>query len=67
MNRDGQRWISSAVVDGQHVIRMMIISYLSEQRHLEGLQTAFAGSSFSTRCEDHGRLNKHTFLPNARD
>jgi glutamate/tyrosine decarboxylase-like PLP-dependent enzyme len=40
VNRDGQRWISSAMVNGQHVIRMMIISYLSEQRHLKDLQDA---------------------------
>jgi glutamate/tyrosine decarboxylase-like PLP-dependent enzyme len=40
VNRDGQRWISSAVVNGNVVIRTMIISYLSEKRHVEGLQTA---------------------------
>ena len=40
VNRDGQRWISSAVVNGQSVIRTMIISYLTEHRHLEGLQAA---------------------------
>jgi hypothetical protein len=38
VNRDGQRWISSAVVNGRVVIRTMIISYLSEQCHIEGLQ-----------------------------
>jgi aromatic-L-amino-acid decarboxylase len=40
VNRDGQRWISGAIVNGQSVIRTMIISYLSEERHLQGLQTA---------------------------
>jgi glutamate/tyrosine decarboxylase-like PLP-dependent enzyme len=40
VNRDGQRWISGAVVNGQSVIRTMVISYLSEQRHLQGLQAA---------------------------
>lgn len=40
VNRDGQRWISSAVVNGATVIRTMIISYLTQERHLEGLQTA---------------------------
>jgi glutamate/tyrosine decarboxylase-like PLP-dependent enzyme len=40
VNRDGQRWISGAVVNGQSVIRTMVISYLTEQRHLQGLQTA---------------------------
>ena len=40
VNRDGQRWISAAMVNGHHVIRTMIISYLSEERHLQGLQAA---------------------------
>jgi glutamate/tyrosine decarboxylase-like PLP-dependent enzyme len=40
VNRDGQRWISGAVVNGQSVIRTMVISYLSEERHLHGLQAA---------------------------
>ena len=40
VNRDGQRWISGAIVNGHHVIRTMIISYLSEERHLHGLQMA---------------------------
>jgi hypothetical protein len=37
-NRDGQRWISGAVVNGENVIRTMIISYLIEERHFRGLQ-----------------------------
>jgi aromatic-L-amino-acid/L-tryptophan decarboxylase len=45
VNRDGQRWISSAVVNGESVIRTMIISYLTEQRHLEGLQTALLSAA----------------------
>lgn len=40
VNRDGQRWISAVMVNGQSVIRTMIISYLSEERHLQGLQAA---------------------------
>ena len=40
VNRDGQRWISTAMVNGHNVIRTMIISYLSEERHLQGLQLA---------------------------
>ena len=40
VNRDGQRWISSAMVNGQSVIRTMIISYLSQERHLQSLQAA---------------------------
>src|SRR6266705_2256141 len=34
VTRDGQRWISETVVDGHSVMRMMVISYLTEERHL---------------------------------
>ncbi len=40
VTRDGQRWISVTQVQGRSVIRMMIISYLTEQRHVEDLQAA---------------------------
>jgi aromatic-L-amino-acid/L-tryptophan decarboxylase len=45
VNRDGQRWISSAVVNGENVIRTMIISYLTEERHLIGLQEALKAAA----------------------
>jgi glutamate/tyrosine decarboxylase-like PLP-dependent enzyme len=37
VTRDGKQWISTTRVNGQTVIRVMIISYLTEQRHLEEL------------------------------
>jgi aromatic-L-amino-acid decarboxylase len=37
---DGTRWISETRVNRRSVIRMMVISYLTEQRHLESLQQA---------------------------
>jgi aromatic-L-amino-acid decarboxylase len=40
VNRDGQRWISSATVNGESVIRTMVISYLTEDRHVNDLQAA---------------------------
>jgi glutamate/tyrosine decarboxylase-like PLP-dependent enzyme len=40
VTRDGRRWISETLVRGQSVLRMMVISYLTEERHLQGLQTA---------------------------
>jgi hypothetical protein len=40
VNRDGSRWISETLVKGQSVLRMMVISYLTEERHLQGLETA---------------------------
>jgi glutamate/tyrosine decarboxylase-like PLP-dependent enzyme len=44
VNRDGQRWISSAMVNGQSVIRTMVISYLTEERHLKGLQVSLVAA-----------------------
>ena len=40
VTRDGQRWISETKVNGRSVIRMMVISYLTESRHLVALQKA---------------------------
>ena len=37
VTRDGKRWISTTLVNGRTVIRVMIISYLTEQKHLEEL------------------------------
>lgn len=37
---DGQRWISDTVVNGASVLRMMVTSYLTEERHLHGLELA---------------------------
>ena len=37
VTRDGKQWISTTLVAGQTVIRVMIISYLTEQHHLEEL------------------------------
>ena len=38
VTRDGRRWISETIVKGQSVLRMMVISYLTEARHLEGFK-----------------------------
>jgi len=57
VNRDGQRWISGAVVNGQSVIRTMVISYLSEQRHLLDLQAALQAA----RCTCKLRSNSKEF------
>ncbi len=40
VNRSGQRWISAATVNGESVIRTMVISYLTEERHVEELEFA---------------------------
>jgi glutamate/tyrosine decarboxylase-like PLP-dependent enzyme len=40
VTRDGQRWISDTLLNGRSVLRMMIISYLTEERHLHDLEMA---------------------------
>jgi aromatic-L-amino-acid/L-tryptophan decarboxylase len=40
VTQDGKRWISDSIVGGQSVIRMMVISYLTERRHISDLQDA---------------------------
>jgi hypothetical protein len=49
--RDGRRWISSTVVNGRSVIRMMVISYLTGHQQLEELIIALtdAARNFSGR------------------
>jgi aromatic-L-amino-acid/L-tryptophan decarboxylase len=40
VTRDGRRWISTTLVNGQSVVRVMVISYLTGHRHLEELMIA---------------------------
>lgn len=42
VTRDGRRWISDTVVNGTSVLRMMVISYLTDETHLQNLQSALA-------------------------
>jgi glutamate/tyrosine decarboxylase-like PLP-dependent enzyme len=44
VTRDGQRWISETIVNGESVIRVMVVSYLTEKRHLRALQEALAAA-----------------------
>lgn len=37
ITRDGEQWISSTRVNGRSVLRMMVISYLTEKRHVDAL------------------------------
>ena len=40
VTRGGRRWISETSVNGRSVLRMMVISYLTEERHLRELGNA---------------------------
>jgi len=48
VTRDGHRWISTTLVNGQSVIRMMVISYLTAHRHLEDLIIAVTEAATKT-------------------
>jgi aromatic-L-amino-acid decarboxylase len=49
VNRDGKQWISGAIVNGHSVIRTMVISYLTEERHLRDLEAALEAASAVVR------------------
>jgi aromatic-L-amino-acid/L-tryptophan decarboxylase len=40
VTRDGRRWISETRVNDKSVLRMMVVSYLTEERHLQGLEAS---------------------------
>jgi len=52
MTADGSRWISGTYVASRSVLRMMVISYLTEERHLKALQEALqkAANALSNRA-----------------
>jgi glutamate/tyrosine decarboxylase-like PLP-dependent enzyme len=50
VTRDGARWISETKVNGSSVLRMMVISYLTEETHLKALgQALFESAARLTR------------------
>jgi len=50
VTRDGVRWISHTHVNRRSVIRMMVISYLTEERHLTQLQEALTAAADKFRA-----------------
>jgi glutamate/tyrosine decarboxylase-like PLP-dependent enzyme len=45
VTRDGKQWMSETMANGKSVLRMMVISYLTEERHLDALQAALTGAA----------------------
>ena len=45
VNHNGQRWLSMTTVAGRSAIRMMVISYLTEERHIRELQAALRSAA----------------------
>jgi aromatic-L-amino-acid decarboxylase len=52
VTRDGRRWMSCATVAGRSVIRMLVISYLSEERHLDDLKAALSAAAADPDTEE---------------
>ena len=42
---DGKRWISDTLVNGESAMRMMVISYLTQEEHLHALQEVLVGAA----------------------
>ena len=57
VTRDGRQWISTTRVSGTTVIRVMIISYLTEQRHLEQLLERLHDAAKQIRTPAHGTIS----------
>lgn len=51
VTRDGQRWISETRVQGQSVLRMMVISYLTGEQQLTDLQDALQRAAKGLHAE----------------
>jgi glutamate/tyrosine decarboxylase-like PLP-dependent enzyme len=49
VTRDGRRWISTTTAGGRNVMRMMVISYLTEERHLRDLEQALVRAARALR------------------
>jgi aromatic-L-amino-acid/L-tryptophan decarboxylase len=47
VTRDGHRWISETRLCGRSVLRMMVISYLTEERHVHDLERALSAAALS--------------------
>lgn len=57
VTRDGRQWISTTRVSETTVIRVMIISYLTEQRHLENLLERLHQAAKHARKQIYGQVS----------
>jgi glutamate/tyrosine decarboxylase-like PLP-dependent enzyme len=58
VTRDGKQWISTTVVNGHTVIRVMIISYLTEKGHLEELMERLHDAAAGNSLQRNGNRTK---------
>jgi glutamate/tyrosine decarboxylase-like PLP-dependent enzyme len=60
VTRDGRRWISETAVNGRSVLRMMVISYLTEERHLDDLGSALRNAAAKLKANQVAGLRPET-------
>jgi hypothetical protein len=60
VTRDGRRWISETAVNGRSVLRMMVISYLTEERHLDDLGSALRNAAAKLKANQVAGLRPQT-------
>ncbi|HMC32736.1 MAG TPA: pyridoxal-dependent decarboxylase, partial [Candidatus Angelobacter sp.] len=60
VTRDGRRWISTTLVNGQSVMRMMVISYLTAHRHLEDLMIVLT-EAVKKHAASQGQAGRSSF------
>jgi aromatic-L-amino-acid decarboxylase len=56
ITQDGQQWISTTRVRGRSVLRMMVISYLTEERHIDALATRLQHAAKTVLDRSFGAL-----------
>ncbi|HZC43461.1 MAG TPA: pyridoxal-dependent decarboxylase, partial [Acidobacteriaceae bacterium] len=56
ITQEGQQWISTTRVRGRSVLRMMVISYLTEQQHIDALATRLQHAAKTVLDRSFGAL-----------
>jgi aromatic-L-amino-acid/L-tryptophan decarboxylase len=62
VTRDGKRWISTTLVNGRPVIRMMVISYLTAHRQVEDLIIALTDAAKQLSVARRGQAEQEKNL-----
>lgn len=58
VTKEGQLWISDTIVNRSSVLRMMVTSYLTGERHLKALEDALGNTAMALATEsESGQQN----------
>ena len=61
--RDGEQWISTTRVAGRSVLRMMIVSYLTEKRHIDALAVKLQQAAKTVMEHSYGATSRLSCRP----